>query len=117
MHVFHITAFARATGKSSKNHLAYASGASRMTARFRKALCSHSQASKWSLRALQEASGGTAGRFWNDLGCSWTLLGALGALLGGFEVGFGRVWDGSGEGLGWVFAAGQLEFKFESSSI
>ena len=32
----------------------------------------------------------------------WTLLGALGALLGGFEVGFGRVWGGSGKGLGWV---------------
>ena len=44
-------------------------------------------------------------------------MGALGALLGRFEVGFGRVWDGSGEGLGWVFAAGQLEIKFESSSI
>ena len=28
-------------------------------------------------------------------------MGALGALLGGFEVGFGRVWGGSGEGLGW----------------
>ena len=28
-------------------------------------------------------------------------MGALGALLGGFEVGFGRVWDGSGEVLGW----------------
>ena len=48
------------------------------------------------------------GRSWGALGAlvgrSGTLVGASGrswALLGGFEVGFGRVWGGSGEGLGW----------------
>ena len=28
-------------------------------------------------------------------------MGALRALLGGFGMGFWRVWGGSGEGLGW----------------
>ena len=66
------------------------------------------------------ALGAPLGRLLGALGRLWALLDALGRSWGAL----GRVWDGFLEGLGWVwggfglvFAAGQLEFKFESSSI
>ena len=64
---------------------------------------------------LEEGSGSTWALLqrpwdacWALLARCWTLVGASGcswALLGGFGVSLRRVWGGSGEGLGWVWAA------------
>ena len=53
---------------------------------------------------------GASGRSWALLGRSWE---GLRWVLGGFGMGLGRVPGG----FALLFAAGQLEFKFESSSI
>ena len=52
---------------------------------------------------------GASGRSWALLGRSWE---GLRWVLGGFGMGLGRVPGG----FALLFAAGQLEFKFESSS-
>ena len=59
---------------------------------------------------------GALGALLDARGRFWTLLGALGALTGGFEVGFGKVWGGPGEGSGRVCACFLQQASSSSSS-
>ena len=63
----------------------------------------------WALLARSWTLVGASGRSWALLGRSWE---GLRWVLGGFGMGLGRVPGG----FALLFAAGQLEFKFESSS-